>query len=139
MKLNHSIKYLAGLVALAGLPAVGQLIHDGFAPPTHIPFGITVEDIQRLPTHIVWVDARPDDMFRSAHIPGALNLNRSNWDQALPQLFAAYQPGNSIVVYCSPDCTESEEIAAKIRDLGFDQPLVLEGGFESWQKEHPGL
>jgi rhodanese-related sulfurtransferase len=98
-----------------------------------------VEQAERLQTPIVWIDARPEDAFQMAHIPGALNLNRTNWDQALPRFFEAYAPGRSVIVYCSPDCTESEEIASRIRNLGLDQIRILEGGYEAWKEANPNL
>ena len=133
------IKRTLMLVAISAIPALAQLFYCGFSPPVDIPFGIRVEEAQRLQTPIVWVDARPEDAFQLAHIPGALNLNRTNWDQALPRFFEAYASGCSVIVYCSPDCSESEEIASRIRNLGFDHILVLEGGYEAWKQAKPNL
>jgi rhodanese-related sulfurtransferase len=127
------------LVAISAIPALAQLYYCGFSPPVDIPFGIRVEQAERLQTPIVWIDARPEDAFQMAHIPGALNLNRTNWDQALPRFFEAYAPGRSVIVYCSPDCTESEEIASRIRNLGLDQIRILEGGYEAWKEANPNL
>jgi rhodanese-related sulfurtransferase len=89
------------------------------------------------PNPIVWVDARPDDLYKMGHIPGALNLNRTNWDKALSQLFGLYAPGKEVIVYCSAGCSESEEIANQIRNLGLEPVLFLEGGFDAWQKANP--
>jgi len=136
---QRQIKYTFILVAISAIPALAQLFYCGFFPPVDIPFGIRVEEAQKLQTPIVWVDARPEDAFQRAHITGALNLNQTNWDQALPRLFEAYAPGRSIIVYCSPDCSESEEIASRIRNLGFDQVLVLEGGYDAWKEANPNL
>jgi len=122
------------LMVIAFVPATGQLAFGGFSPPIHVPFGIEADDVQNRPEPIVWVDARSEDLFGTDHIPSALNLNQTNWNQALPRLFEAYQPGKTVIVYCSSGCSASEEIASKIRDLGIEPVLVLEGGFEAWQK-----
>ncbi len=133
------IKRIFMLIAISAVPALAQLFYHGFSPPVDIPFGIRVEEVQRLQTPIVWIDARPEGAFQMAHIPGALNLNRTHWDQALPSFFEAYAPGRSVIVYCSPDCSESEEIASRIRNLGFDQILILEGGYDAWKAANPKL
>jgi rhodanese-related sulfurtransferase len=128
------------LIALACIPALIQLRFDGFTAQVSvsIPFGVTVEEALKAPNPVVWVDARPEDMFKIGHIPGALNLNRTNWGKSLSQLFGFYAPGKEIIVYCSAGCSESEEIANQIRNLGLDPVLVLEGGFDAWQKANPG-
>ncbi len=126
------------LTVVALVLGLGQLTLQGFSPPKSDPFAISVADAEQMKDVILWIDARSDDSFLQAHIPGALSLNRQNWEKKSPLLFGAFQPGKTIVVYCSPDCTESEEIAARIRKMGFDPVLYLEGGFESWRKLHPG-
>jgi rhodanese-related sulfurtransferase len=139
MNLVHFAKYAILLLVIACIPTVAQLKFDGFAPPTAIPFGITITEVLKLPNPILWVDARPEDLFERDHIPKALNLNETNWDRALPQLFSAYQPSRTIIVYCSSGCSESEMIAAKIRTLGFENVLVLEGGFDAWENANHDL
>jgi rhodanese-related sulfurtransferase len=135
---KRTASYALLLIAFACIPAAIQLGIDGFTAPVSIPFGITVEEASKEPNPIVWVDARPDDLYKMGHIPGALNLNRTNWDKALSQLFEFYAPGKEVIVYCSAGCSESEEIANQIRNLGLEPVLVLEGGFDAWQKANPG-
>ena len=121
----------------SGLPTAFQLALDGWEAPIAIPFGVTVDEAGKNPAPIVWIDARPQDAFEAGHIPGALDLNRDNWKAALPSLFELYSPGKVVIVYCSTGCTESEEIADRIRSLGLEPVEVLEGGFEVWQKGNP--
>jgi rhodanese-related sulfurtransferase len=125
------------LVLASSLPALFQLAHDGWQPPIAIPFGVNLDEVRKESAPIVWIDARPLEAFQAGHIPGALGLNRDNWDTALPRLFELYSPGRVVIVYCSTGCTESEEIGNRIRNLGLEPVEVLEGGFEAWQKEHP--
>jgi rhodanese-related sulfurtransferase len=130
--------YALLLAALACIPAAIQLGFDGFTVPVSMPFGVTLEEALKEPNPVVWVDARPEDMFKTGHIPGALNLNRTNWGKSLSQLFGCYAPGKEVIVYCSAGCAESEEIAKQIRNLGLEPVLVLVGGFDAWQKANPG-
>jgi rhodanese-related sulfurtransferase len=138
VKILHDLKRALIIVALAFAFALVQLSLCGFAPPAKVPFGVEADDIEKLSRPIGWIDARPTESFNAGHIPSALNLNQTNWDEALPKVFETFQPGNTIVVYCSPDCSESEEIASRIRNLGFNQVFVLEGGFEAWQTHYHG-
>jgi rhodanese-related sulfurtransferase len=131
--------YLMILSGISVLPAILLLARDGFNVPISIPFGITPRQELAQSVTVLWIDARPDVSFKSEHIPGAINLNRENWDTALAGLFKSYSPGAEIVVYCSSGCSESQEIADRIRNLGFDPVLVLEGGFEAWQAVHSKL
>jgi rhodanese-related sulfurtransferase len=137
-KIRRIVLGSLSLVLAGSLPAFVELARDGWQPPISIPFGVTVDETRKGSTPIVWIDARPPDAFRATHIPGALNLNRDNWETALPRLFELYSPGKSIVVYCSTGCAESQEIADRIRSIGLEPVQVLEGGFEAWQKENPG-
>ncbi len=52
----------------------------------------------------------------------------------LAGLFDAWSPGKSIVVYCTPDCHASSEIADRIRDLGIEPVFFLHGGYEAWKR-----
>jgi rhodanese-related sulfurtransferase len=138
IKLARKAKAFLFLVVVASVPAIAQLSHSGFSPPAEIPFGISIEEALTHPKTIVWIDARDENTFEIAHVPGALNINRINWNLTLPSLFAVYVPGKNVIVYCSPDCSESEEIAARIRELGFEHVFVLEGGYAAWKQAQRG-
>jgi rhodanese-related sulfurtransferase len=49
----------------------------------------------------VWVDAREENVFHEQHIPDAINLNAQNWERELGKLFERFEPGKTVVVYCS--------------------------------------
>jgi rhodanese-related sulfurtransferase len=122
------------LLLVATFPAALQLADSGFYPPKHIPFGITASNAIDEGQRVLWVDARPEASFETGHIPGALNINSANWDRTIPDLFRVYQPGTTIIVYCSAGCSASEEIGDKIRKFGLEPTSILEGGFEAWQE-----
>ena len=86
--------------------------------------------------NVLWIDARPEADYAQAHIPGALPLNEDNWDEQLPAVLSAWQPGRRVIVYCgSRQCEASREVAGRLRDeTGLADVLVLKGGWESWMR-----
>ena len=85
--------------------------------------------------NILWIDARREADYAQAHIPEALPLNEDSWNELLPAVLAAWQPGRRVIVYCgSPQCQASREVAERLRDeVGLADVFVLKGGWESWQ------
>ena len=116
--------------------ALGHLSYSGWNPPTTA--ALSENDVRLLKVQqALWVDAREESLFQKAHVPGAVNLNRKNWEQSLPALFEHYEEGRTIIVYCSVGCNESHVIAAKIRELGLEDVQVFEGGYDAWRVSRP--
>jgi rhodanese-related sulfurtransferase len=111
------------------------LVRHGFQVPVTNPYTIRLAELPKREP-ILWVDARDENLFHEQRIPDAINLNSKNWERELGQLFERFAPGKTVVVYCSAGCQESEHVAARIRELGIEPVLVLEGGFEAWRKKH---
>jgi rhodanese-related sulfurtransferase len=126
-------KKITLLLIVAAIPTVAQLCKHGYHAPVLNPYAVSMSEvIGKEP--LMWVDAREENLFHEQHIPNAINLNSKNWEQELVQLFEHFEPGKTVVVYCSAGCQENEHIAARIRELGIEPVLVLEGGFEAWKK-----
>jgi rhodanese-related sulfurtransferase len=122
----------AGLLFLPLLFALVHLASAGRTPPL-VP-DVPAADVKLLKLQgVLWVDAREESLFQKEHVPGAVNLNRKNWDQALPTLFEKYTEGQTIIVYCSTGCHEGSMVAVRIRELGLEKIEVLEGGYEGWK------
>ncbi len=90
---------------------------------------------------VVWVDARSESDFEVNHLmfndnrmfpirPGA--RRQELLDAAVERLMAAGEKGECIVVFCTNECTSSEDIARELRSLELTEaPIyVLEGGWE---------
>jgi rhodanese-related sulfurtransferase len=127
------------LVALAALPAIGEALYlRERVPWQEKPAAeeITVKEAQALGEKVMWVDARPENEFTAAHIPGAILLNTENWDSLLPQLLNTWTPDRELVVYCSKQtCGASQEVARRLREeAGLTNVVVLKGGWEAWQE-----
>ncbi|HYC37825.1 MAG TPA: rhodanese-like domain-containing protein [Usitatibacter sp.] len=77
---------------------------------------------------IVIVDVRFPSDFRTAHIPGAINLPKGKWHE--PKGLAKDKPN---VLYCyNQTCHLAAEAALQLLALGY--PVVeMEGGFATWE------
>lgn len=83
-----------------------------------------------LDTHAVTLlDVRPEDEYRSGHVPGAISVPPGTLDQHIDRL-PADQP---VVAYCrGPYCIMSFEAVARLRALGFDVRR-FETGYPQWK------
>ncbi len=127
------------MLGLALLPAVGQAVYYrdriSWQSPVAPGEGVTVSRAQSWGAAALWVDARPEEQFETAHVPGAVLLNEDRWNELLPQLLAAWSPEKRLVVYCSSQsCGTSREVARRLRtDAGLQNVFVLVGGWEAWR------
>ena len=87
---------------------------------------------------ILWIDARNEEAFARAHIPGALSLRERNWDEQFAEVVAVWRPGARVVVYCDDrDCNASAAVARRLRrELGIEGVQALSGGWVAWQGAH---
>ncbi|MBQ3218792.1 MAG: rhodanese-like domain-containing protein [Akkermansia sp.] len=90
---------------------------------------------------VVWIDARSESDFEINHLlfndnrmfpirPGA--QKQELMDAAVERLMEAGDRGECILVFCTNDCTSSEDIARELRELQITEaPIyVLEGGWD---------
>lgn len=90
---------------------------------------------------VVWIDARSESDFEINHLlfndnrmfpirPGA--QKQELLDAAVERLLEAGEKGECILVFCTSDCTSSEDIARELRELQLTEApvYVLEGGWD---------
>jgi rhodanese-related sulfurtransferase len=81
----------------------------------------------------VLIDARVPELFSRGHIPGAISLPLSRFDDLIGERTAQLQAARLLVVYCSgPNCNDSYELALKLWGKGFTYLLLYRGGIEDW-------
>jgi rhodanese-related sulfurtransferase len=81
----------------------------------------------------VLLDARPQEIFRGGHIPGAVSLPVGRFDLDFPFQREQLQVARLLVVYCSgPNCGDAQALAVKLREKGFKDLLLYRGGVEDW-------
>ncbi len=133
---------ILALLGLAFIPAIGQALYyrqsDALEKPPVDSALVSVAQAESWGDRVLWLDARPDDDFDRAHIPGALPLNEDHWQDQLRMMLTAWAPERKVVVYCSAlSCNASHEVAERLRkEAGLTNVYVLEGGWEEWAKQH---
>lgn len=86
---------------------------------------------------VIWIDARSLADYEAEHLPGAVLLNASNWDDGIYDLMDLWlKDARPIIVYCSSaQCNASKYIAEKLRAaLPEAEVYTLKGGWEAWKK-----
>ena len=77
------------------------------------------------------VDLRPIADFDKGHIPGAKNVQMSQFDPENKKLAAA--KALPVVLVCKTGVT-ANGAAKRLKKAGFEQVYVLEGGIGAWQQ-----
>jgi rhodanese-related sulfurtransferase len=81
----------------------------------------------------VLIDARVPELFSRGHIPGAVSLPLSRFDDLISERMAQLRMARLLVVYCSGwSCNDSYDLARKLQDKGFKDLLLYRGGMEDW-------
>jgi thiosulfate sulfurtransferase len=134
MHMKHALRNTTILVMLAIVPATFSWIRLNKIDHDLLPYEVTLND-PRLPKgDLVWVDARSIEEYEQGHVSGAILLNEEKWDSMLGNLFQAWQPPRTIIVYCDAGCQASQKVAQRLRDLGIEPVYTLKGGYEAWKR-----
>ena len=84
---------------------------------------------------VLFVDVRDEDSFRDATIPGALHIE---WREIMERR-DEIADAPKVVLFCNTGALSAQATFA-MRLAGYDHVVVLQGGFDSWQKNagyHP--
>ncbi len=91
-----------------------------------------VEAILASGTHLVF-DARGADEFFAGHLPGAMWLPDSGFDDHFADIMPMLLPEGPILVYCSgPACDAALQVARRLRDAGYPLVSFYADGYEDW-------
>jgi len=112
-------------------PHAAALLHDRLPPDQ-----IALVDARQLQGPVLWLDARSEAEFTRDHIPPALPLDEEHWDAQIETVLQRWQPGTTVIVYCSQaGCGASGRVAGRLRrDYGLTDVRVLHGGWAAWQQ-----
>ncbi len=85
---------------------------------------------------VLWVDARKSEKFAEGHMPGAILLNKEDWETLIAKHIEIIGTarGRPIVVYCDGNrCMRSSEIAERLRQaVGLKPVYILKGDWRKW-------
>ena len=82
-----------------------------------------------------FIDARPDEYYRSGHIQGARNLPWEDFAARFEVATADMVPDAVIITYCDEEsCSLSKDLAFALLGKGFINVRVLVNGWTLWQE-----
>lgn len=112
-------------VAHDHLAEVRELVRDYYDDPDALEPVDAVTLRARLEVgDIVVLDVRPEDEYRSGHIPGAFSVPIAELDRRLSEI----PPDRQVVAYCrGPYCLYSRQAVERLRGAGFDAVRMVEG------------
>jgi rhodanese-related sulfurtransferase len=83
-----------------------------------------------------FVDSRPREKYGEGHVPGALSLPLKDAEEravAVDPGSLNVPPARPLVVYCDGgDCRTSVLLALRLKEAGFKDIRVFEGGWAEW-------
>jgi len=83
----------------------------------------------------LFLDARPEDEYHEAHIPGALNIIPSGFEEHYLDHFGEIDAASQLVTYCNgPECSDSIELAERLQEVFIGPIHVLEAGWRAWEQ-----
>ncbi|MBN2432551.1 MAG: rhodanese-like domain-containing protein [Acidobacteria bacterium] len=82
---------------------------------------------------VVFVDARPPDLFSEGRIEGAFNMPEHTVAAQLPEFRHIIPTAVPVVVYCDgQDCVSSLTVARELAEAGYRDVRVFYGGWNEW-------
>jgi rhodanese-related sulfurtransferase len=128
---------LAAAVATHFLHPQAPLWYESDIPRE--PDEVTVADVQqRWHNDVLWIDARIDEEFKKARIPGAISINEQHRDDQLIEHLDVLQDNKKpIVIYCDGHaCQASRKMRTYLLEsTPFTRDVwVLKGGWPAWEK-----
>ncbi|NND70132.1 MAG: rhodanese-like domain-containing protein [Rhodothermales bacterium] len=125
-----SAPVLTGCSQDTGLSAIEKLVRAQYPDVDQIS---TEELARRLGTDttLVLIDTRTREEYDVSHLPGAIWVDPES--TTFPELGERVQ-GKSVIAYCSVGY-RSSEIAARMKDAGFEDVSNLEGSIFRWANE----
>ncbi len=86
----------------------------------------------------VIIDARREEDYKKAHIPGAINLFALAEPNEKFEIIMSLPVGKKYVIYCDgSNCDLSHQLANEfLTSFGFTNVYIYEGGWEEWIKNN---
>lgn len=78
------------------------------------------------------LDVRPVEQFEQESLPDAHSIPLEELESRLNEL----NKNDSITVYCNRGGQRSQEAVSLLKENGFSNTELLEGGIAQWKEEH---
>jgi len=123
----------------AGQGTKPKLTPQGFQVISHEDMVKLYKDFVESGTPCLIIDARPKMKYKSAHVPGAYNLDPypgRYTEEQLNEILEYCFSVTKVVIYCtSDDCDDSEVAASLLMDNGIDWNLIYiyDAGITKWK------
>lgn len=98
---------------------------------------VTYEQMVRLvkDPDVMFIDARNAEEYGAGHIRDAKNIYAPDFEQYIPEVISLPR-SKRIIVYCGGGaCELSHEVAAHLRNFGFEHVYVYAGGWNEWTRK----
>jgi rhodanese-related sulfurtransferase len=124
-----------------GLPLVAPFPPE-YQCPSLTPAGRPLKVAQALKSNIpgqkdvVFVDARPRELFEIGHIKGAIDVPYSFIEPTPKEIIDRLKRFRTVIIYCNTkDSEESKLMAGELSQAGVERVFYLEGGFLEWVRQ----
>lgn len=89
------------------------------------------EEIVNTNKDAIILDVRTPEEYSEGHISGAVNIDYMNED--FEQEIAKLNKSKTYLVYCKAGVRQ-DKASTRMKELGFEHILLLDGGITSWQQ-----
>jgi rhodanese-related sulfurtransferase len=85
--------------------------------------------------HAIFLDSRPESIYKNGHIKGALNLPWDEVEEKCDDIMSNIETDEIIITYCDgPACDLCNKLAVFLCDMGFENVNVLINGWILWNQ-----
>ncbi len=140
--MSKNLKQVSLILLLAAVAAWATHVWHPRAPALYLvqePLRddeVSMEAIQqRWKGDVLWIDARIQEQYDVAHVPGALLLNEQKFEEQLVNyLDTLQQNSRPVIVYCdAAKCDASRHVLERLKQtLPIENAFVLKGGWKAW-------
>jgi rhodanese-related sulfurtransferase/peroxiredoxin len=92
--------------------------------------------LQKNPEEIILLDMRTEQMYKSEHIPGAINIPLSIDTSSFEREIDDLDKSKTIIVYCQAGGA-SNLAADLLVQHGFERVYTMNGGINAWKQKYP--
>ena len=131
-----SLNYKPLIDAFSGESTVSARHQSTDTSMEALPVPVVLEEIDTLLAGgAILVDAREPELFLDGHLPDAVSLPLSTFEETFTAFQEHVPKSQTVIVYCSGyGCPDSFDLALNLLHRGFQDVRVFEGGLPQWRE-----